>query len=100
MIEHRAVTPIIEKLRGFFRGRAIVTQLRYADKIASRTQPPPEIPGGPYHKTSKVYYYSRDARRIVEPPIEILMDKQITAGTEQKAVGQKHVTPGKRFYGE
>ncbi|XP_043492284.1 NADH dehydrogenase [ubiquinone] 1 alpha subcomplex subunit 7-like [Polistes fuscatus] len=97
MIEHRAVTPIIEKFRDFLRGRALLTQLRYADKIAARTQPPPEVPGGPYHKTSKVYYYSRDGRREVKPPIEVLMDKQITAGSEQKAVGQKYATPGKRY---
>ncbi|XP_026667532.1 NADH dehydrogenase [ubiquinone] 1 alpha subcomplex subunit 7-like isoform X4 [Ceratina calcarata] len=51
--------------------------LRHADGLASRTQPPPNIPGGPYHKTSKVYYYTRDARRLVQPPVEIYSQEQI-----------------------
>ncbi|XP_015180130.1 PREDICTED: NADH dehydrogenase [ubiquinone] 1 alpha subcomplex subunit 7-like [Polistes dominula] len=96
MVEHRAVTPIIEMLRRFLRGKPVATQLRYADLIAARTQPPPEVPGGPHHVTSKVYYYTRDGRREVKPPIEVLLDKQITAGSEQKSVGQKYITPGKR----
>lgn len=56
--------------------------LRYADDQASRTQPPPDLPGGPFHKTSKIYYFSRDARREVEPPMVIASAnvKQITDG--------------------
>ena len=50
------------------------------DRLAPRNQPPPNIPGGPYHKTSKIYYYTRDARREVKPPMEIPIGKQITAG--------------------
>ncbi|XP_043679867.1 NADH dehydrogenase [ubiquinone] 1 alpha subcomplex subunit 7-like [Vespula pensylvanica] len=97
MAEHRAVTPFIEKLRSFLRGRKVIPQLRYADLTSARTQPPPEIPGGPYHKISKIYYYTHDARREVEPPVEIFVDKQITAGSEKKAIGPSHTTPGKLF---
>lgn len=60
--------------------KEIVSQLRHADEISARTQPQPNVPGGPYHKTSKIYYFTHDARREVEPPIEISVDKQITAG--------------------
>lgn len=60
--------------------RKIVLANRYADEQAARTQPPPEIPGGPYHKTSQIYYYTRDGRREVEPPVLISGSKQI--GTE------------------
>ena len=45
--------------------------LRYSDLLASRTQPPPDIPGGPYHRTTRMYYFTRDARREVQPPLVI-----------------------------
>lgn len=54
--------------------------LRYADKVAARTQPQPCVPFGPYHKSSKVYYYTRDARRSVEPPSVIYTANQLEAG--------------------
>lgn len=54
--------------------------LRYADKIAARTQPDPLVPLGPYHKSSKVYYYTRDARRAVEPPSVIYTADRLEAG--------------------
>jgi len=60
--------------------REIVPNNRFPDEQAKRTQPPPEIPGGPYHKTSQIYYYLRDARREVQPPLLISGSKQI--GTE------------------
>lgn len=53
---------------------------RYADEQAERTQPPPNIPEGPYHKTSEIYYYTHDARREVQPPMQVKESKQI--GTE------------------
>lgn len=53
---------------------------RFDDDQAERTQPPPNVPGGPYHKTSQIYYYTHDARREVKPPIIISGSKQI--GTE------------------
>ncbi|CAD1468876.1 unnamed protein product, partial [Heterotrigona itama] len=54
--------------------------LRYADNISARTQPPPLVPFGPYHKSSKVYYYTRDARRSVESPSVIYTADQLEAG--------------------
>ncbi|KAK2586646.1 hypothetical protein KPH14_011692 [Odynerus spinipes] len=95
MSKHRNVSPLIQHLRNFLRGRKVVIQLRYADVISARTQPPPEIPGGPYHKLSQIYYFTHDARREVQPPLEIPLAKQITAGDEQTAIKQKYITPGK-----
>ena len=62
--------------------RKHTNSLRFADEIASRDQPPPDLPGGPYHRTSKIYYYTRDARREVQPPLVIASasTKQIAAG--------------------
>lgn len=65
--------------------------------MSARTQPPPEIPGGPYHKTSEIYYFKRDARREVEPPLELYSSKQITSGDEKKIASQKFITPGKPY---
>ncbi|CAK9811382.1 NADH dehydrogenase [ubiquinone] 1 alpha subcomplex subunit 7 [Anthophora plagiata] len=79
-VEHRSVTPFIKYLRNFFRGREVVECARHADCIAARTQPDPHVPGGPYHKLSKVYYYTRDARRLVQPPIEVSSDEQLQSG--------------------
>ncbi|XP_076761563.1 NADH dehydrogenase [ubiquinone] 1 alpha subcomplex subunit 7 isoform X2 [Xylocopa sonorina] len=79
-VEHRSVTPLVKTLREICRGRPIRESLRHADGLAARTQPMPNVPLGPYHKTSKVYYYTRDARRLVQPPIELFSQAQIGSG--------------------
>ncbi|CAK9801076.1 NADH dehydrogenase [ubiquinone] 1 alpha subcomplex subunit 7 [Anthophora quadrimaculata] len=79
-VEHRSVTPLVQYLRNFFRGRKVVESARHADCLAARTQPDPHVPGGPYHKLSKVYYYTRDARRLMQPPIEIFSDEHLQSG--------------------
>lgn len=97
-VDHRSVTPVIDAFRKFLRGRQHRNALRYADDQASRTQPPPDLPGGPFHKTSKIYYFSRDARREVEPPMVIASAnvKQITDGGNEKML-TKVLTPGKSY---
>lgn len=60
--------------------RPVIQGIRFSDEQSKRTQPPPDVPGGPYHKTSEIYYYTHDARREVQPPIVISGTKQI--GTE------------------
>ncbi|KAM0733742.1 NADH dehydrogenase [ubiquinone] 1 alpha subcomplex subunit 7 [Formica fusca] len=95
-VEHRAVTPLIQLIRETFRGKKVVLAIRYTDELAARTQPPPNVPGGPYHKTSQIYYYTRDARREVEPPLLISGSKQI--GTENESPAEeKHLSPGKAY---
>nr|XP_012148135.1 PREDICTED: NADH dehydrogenase [ubiquinone] 1 alpha subcomplex subunit 7-like isoform X2 [Megachile rotundata] len=92
-IEHRQVTPLLQIFRELIRGKPIKEGLRFTDELASRTQPDPNVPGGPYHKTSKVYYFTRDARRLVEPPIEVVSRKQVTAGKDAPSE-IKSCTPG------
>ncbi|XP_015429227.1 PREDICTED: NADH dehydrogenase [ubiquinone] 1 alpha subcomplex subunit 7-like [Dufourea novaeangliae] len=96
VIEHRSVTPILKAFRNAARGRTIKEPLRFADCLAARTQPHPTIPGGPYHKTSKVYYYTRDARRLVQPPIDVCARKQLEPG--KSMVSEiKLIIPGKIY---
>ncbi|XP_011137327.1 NADH dehydrogenase [ubiquinone] 1 alpha subcomplex subunit 7 isoform X2 [Harpegnathos saltator] len=75
---HNSATWLIKIIRDIGRGRPILPAHRYADKQSERTQPPPNIPGGPYHKTSEIYYYIHDARREVKPPLIISEAKQIS----------------------
>ncbi|XP_050490919.1 NADH dehydrogenase [ubiquinone] 1 alpha subcomplex subunit 7-like [Bombus huntii] len=76
----RNTIPFIDWIRTICRGRERVDSLRFSDAIAARTQPPPHVPGGPHHKISNVYYYSRDVRRSIQPPSEIYTEGQIEAG--------------------
>ncbi|CAD6207906.1 GSCOCG00003163001-RA-CDS [Cotesia congregata] len=98
-IPHRDVGPTVQLIRRLIRGRKFVPHLRFADELASRTQPPPSIPGGPFHKTSKVYYYTRDARRLVTPPEVLATAKMLTAGGSDVAKREpvKPVTPNKVY---
>ena len=70
--------------------------LRFADKLAARTQPQPNLPGGPYAKTTGIYYYQRDARREVDPPLVIASKGQILIPHDSKSK-PKQVTPGKVY---
>lgn len=54
--------------------------LRFEDGLADRTQPPPDIPGGPAHILSANYYVNRDGRREVRPPIDVVQAKLALEG--------------------
>ncbi|KAK1130801.1 hypothetical protein K0M31_018911 [Melipona bicolor] len=73
-------TTLLEAIRNILRGKPHIDGLRYANEISARTQPQPHVPFGPYHKSSKVYYYTRDARRSVEAPSVIYTADQLEAG--------------------
>ncbi|XP_050453255.1 NADH dehydrogenase [ubiquinone] 1 alpha subcomplex subunit 7-like [Cataglyphis hispanica] len=95
-VEHRSVTPLIQLIRDLGRGRKVVIANRFPDEQAARTQPPPHVPGGPYHKTSQIYYYTRDARGEVGPPLLISGSKQIGIENECPAE-EKYLSPGKTY---
>ncbi|CAD5212497.1 unnamed protein product [Bursaphelenchus okinawaensis] len=44
---------------------------RYPSTQASRAIEMPKLPGGIHHRLSDVYYYERDGRRQVVPPMEV-----------------------------
>ncbi|GAB1862145.1 NADH dehydrogenase [ubiquinone] 1 alpha subcomplex subunit 7 [Camponotus japonicus] len=95
-VAHRNVGPLLQMIRDLSRGKKVVLAIRFADEQAARTQPPPQVPRGPYDKTSQIYYYTRDARREVEPPLLISGSKQI--GTENESPAEeKYLTPGKAY---
>ncbi|VDD82574.1 unnamed protein product [Mesocestoides corti] len=73
---------------------------RYGDLSAKRTQPPPNLPPGVAHKLSENYYYTRDVRREVGPPVEVYRPgpKMLTQGesSASSAPPPYDFTPGIR----
>ncbi len=47
---------------------------RWPEEMSTRSPPDPALPGGVHHKLSANAYAERDARRTVEPPLEIVAD--------------------------
>ncbi|XP_045771259.1 NADH dehydrogenase [ubiquinone] 1 alpha subcomplex subunit 7-like [Maniola jurtina] len=96
----RDISPLMQAFRNFLLGRKHTTALRSEHLIAARTQPPPQIPDGPSHKHAHNYYYTRDGRREVKPPLvltqKLLADSSADKGTPKAAVNVRP-TPGKLF---
>ncbi|XP_011451880.1 NADH dehydrogenase [ubiquinone] 1 alpha subcomplex subunit 7 [Magallana gigas] len=76
--------------------------LRFLPEQSPRTQPAPNLPDGPNHKLSSNYYLTRDARRLVTPPEEIMSGgrKLLADASGEKgesAKGIKSITPGDHY---
>ncbi|KAJ8918399.1 hypothetical protein NQ315_008095 [Exocentrus adspersus] len=88
------VNPFLQAVRDFLLGRKHTLALRFQDALSTRSPPPPVLPDGPAHKLSANYYYTRDARREVFPPVIIApVPKQIEGGE----TSLKRITPGKVY---
>lgn len=93
----REVTPIIARFRTWLLGgRGGPNYLRFEGMIAARTQPQPNLPDGPHAKLSANYYYDRDARRILNPPLLIASDQKLIASSSAE-LPRKYRTPGKVY---
>ncbi|CAH2259677.1 NADH dehydrogenase [ubiquinone] 1 alpha subcomplex subunit 7-like [Pararge aegeria] len=97
----RDISPIMQAFRKFLLGREHTTALRSQHLISARTQPPPQIPDGPSHRHAHNYYYTRDARREVTPPLivtqKLLADSSADKGTPKAAINVRP-TPGKLYH--
>ncbi|CAH0595377.1 unnamed protein product [Chrysodeixis includens] len=92
----RDISPVMQKFRDFLLGRKHTNALRFEPLIADRTQPPPQIPDGVSHKHAQNYYFTRDARREVAPPVD-LSKKLLEASSDKEGAKQAanvRPTPG------
>ncbi|KAK5646807.1 hypothetical protein RI129_005271 [Pyrocoelia pectoralis] len=97
VVDIRDVSPLIQKLRNFLGGRKVTLSLRLQKDIASRSPDPPNLPDGPSHLLNKNYYYTRDARREVQPPPVVAPQTVIAASASGKSTCEnrnKCVRPG------
>ncbi|KAJ8711348.1 hypothetical protein PYW07_008590 [Mythimna separata] len=92
----RDISPIMQKFRDFLLGRKHTNALRFEPLLADRTQPPPQIPDGSSHKHAQNYYFTRDGRREVAPPMDLT--KKLIAPADDKgapkAAANVRPTPG------
>ncbi|CAD7087177.1 unnamed protein product [Hermetia illucens] len=98
MAARRDIAPFLSGLRNFLLGRSHNLALRFEDGLANRTQPQPILPDGPSHELSANYYFNRDARRLVAPPLDVTHHKLLesTAGAKGLPAGTASLpTPGK-----
>ncbi|XP_059471730.1 NADH dehydrogenase [ubiquinone] 1 alpha subcomplex subunit 7-like [Neocloeon triangulifer] len=97
MATPRDISPLLQKIRAFLLGRQHTNALRFADYIAARTQPPPNLPEGPSHKLSANYYYTRDGRREIKPPQIVASEQKAIGAGSSAAVLKGPITPGKQW---
>ncbi|KAB7498973.1 hypothetical protein Anas_11008 [Armadillidium nasatum] len=83
------VSPFLQRVRSFLLGREHTSYLRFPERIAARTQPPPSLPGGCNDKLANNYYFTRDGRRLVQPDETVLVNSATKKIAEGKSVGAK-----------
>nr|XP_014091406.1 NADH dehydrogenase [ubiquinone] 1 alpha subcomplex subunit 7 [Bactrocera oleae]XP_036215474.1 NADH dehydrogenase [ubiquinone] 1 alpha subcomplex subunit 7 [Bactrocera oleae]XP_036215475.1 NADH dehydrogenase [ubiquinone] 1 alpha subcomplex subunit 7 [Bactrocera oleae]XP_036215476.1 NADH dehydrogenase [ubiquinone] 1 alpha subcomplex subunit 7 [Bactrocera oleae]XP_036215477.1 NADH dehydrogenase [ubiquinone] 1 alpha subcomplex subunit 7 [Bactrocera oleae]XP_036215478.1 NADH dehydrogenase [ubiqu len=88
----RDVATLLQRVRAFLLGREHTLALRFEEGLADRTQPPPDLPGGPAHLIAANLYCKRDPRREVQPPIDLV--KQQLLADKESAKTEKLPTPG------
>ena len=99
MAAPREISPLLIKLRQALIGRNGMNPLRFAKEMAPRPGPEANLPPGPAHKLKANYYFSRDGRREVAPPV-VLATAQKVIGSGQSQVQdasagrKKSNTPG------
>merc|ERR1711874_419313 len=80
----REISPVLQKVRAILLGRTHMNNHRFEALLANRTQPDPEVPGGPAHKIESNFYHKRDARREVHPPLVLAgQGKALPSGQEE-----------------
>ncbi|XP_068151711.1 NADH dehydrogenase [ubiquinone] 1 alpha subcomplex subunit 7 [Drosophila tropicalis] len=93
----RDIAPLLQRVRAFLLGREHTLALRFEDGLADRTQPQPEIPDGPSHLYSANYYCQRDARREVNPPIDLVLEQKQLEAEGTTVPKTKLPTPGQVY---
>ncbi|CAH2052017.1 unnamed protein product, partial [Iphiclides podalirius] len=81
-VNFRDISPALQTFRDFLLGRNHKKALRFQPLLSARTQPQPELPDGVSHKHAHNYYYTRDGRREVAPPMD-LTKQLLTDGAEK-----------------
>ncbi|EDW86244.1 uncharacterized protein Dwil_GK16034 [Drosophila willistoni] len=93
----RDIAPLLQRVRAFLLGREHTLALRFEDGVADRTQPQPVIPDGPSHLYSANYYCQRDARREVNPPIDLVLEQKQLEAEGTTVPKTKLPTPGQVY---
>ena len=92
----REISPFFIKVRQVLIGRSGMNPLRFAKEMAPRPGPEANIPPGPSHKLAAKYYYTRDGRRSVEPPLVVASSQKVIASGQEGGAGSQVAEAGKK----